>query len=182
MRYLILTDNEIINAEGQRLSFDEMIDKINCQETILKFSHGNFALSYIQQVQPGLRCEQIPVVKVELASGEQFSVLEDSEMLTTGNIWVKVKDLAAGQGLKALTYNPYVKHPQLTPKIVKSVENSIEPFLPSASFETKSDNLLLSVMIDEYVSTLLPLRPVEESVTTSTSLLTVGSSSSYSKK
>jgi hypothetical protein len=162
MSYLVLAENEIITAEGRQLSFDQMIDNVNRHETILRFSHGSFACSRIQDIQPDLRCEGLAVTKVTLSTGEQFLLLDNSEILTTDNQWVKVKDAEAGYGMKTLTYNPCVKHPQLTPKIITSIESYVEPFIPVVSFGTVSDNLLLSVTREGNISTLIPLRPAKE--------------------
>lgn len=162
MTYLVLAENAIITAEGYQLSFDEMVDKIDCKETILKFSHGNFACSQIQNVQPDLKCEEVSVTKIVLATGEEFLTLSNSKILTTDNDWMDAINVRSGDGVKALTYNPYVKHPQLTPKIIVSVETYVAPFVPAVSFETGSDNLLLNISNDKPVSTLIPLRPATE--------------------
>lgn len=162
MTYLVLAENEIITAEGRQLSFDQMVDNVNRHETVLRFSHGKFACSLIQDIKPDLRCEELSVAKVNLSSGEEFLLLADSEILTTDNKWIKANELEVGYGMKTLTYNPSVKHPQLTPKIITSLELYVAPFLPVVSFATLSDNLLLSVVKDGNISTLIPLRPTNE--------------------
>lgn len=162
MTYLVLAENEILTAEGRQLSFDQMVDNVNRHETILRFSHGKFACSEIQDIQPDLECEELPVTKITLSTGEQFLLLDSSEILTADNKWVKVKDIATGYGMKTLTYNPCVKRPQLTPKIITALESYIAPFLPVVSFETLSDNLLLSVVKNDNISVLIPLRPTKE--------------------
>lgn len=162
MTYLVLAENEIITAEGRQLSFDQMVDNVNRHETVLRFSHGKFACSLIQDIQPDLRCEELSVAKITLSSGEEFVLLSDSEILTTENTWIKASNLQIGDGMKTLTYNPSVKHPQLTPKIITSLELYVAPFLPVVSFATLSDNLLLSVIKNETISTLIPLRPKNE--------------------
>lgn len=162
MTYLVLAENEIITAEGKQLSFDQMVDNVNRHETVLRFKHGKFACSLIQDIKPDLRCEELSVAKVTLSTGEEFLLLADSEVLTTDNQWVKANQLEVGFGMKTLTYNPSVKHPQLTPKIITGLELSVAPFLPVVSFATLSDNLLLSVVKDGNISTLIPLRPTNE--------------------
>lgn len=162
MTYLVLAENEIITAEGRQLSFDQMVDNVNRNETVLRFSHGKFACSCIQDIQPDLRCEELPVTKVTLSTGEQFLLLDSSEILTTDNQWVKVSDIEIGEGMKTLTYNPCVKHPQLTPKIITSLESYVAPFIPVVSFQTVSDNLLLNVTKGANISVLIPLRPTKE--------------------
>jgi hypothetical protein len=162
MTYLVLAENEIITAEGRQLSFDQMVDNVNRNETVLRFSHGNFACSCIQDIQADLRCEELAVTKVTLSTGEQFLLLDTSEILTTDNKWVKVSEVEVGDGMKTLTYNPSVRHPQLTPKIITSLDSYVAPFLPVVSFETLSDNLLLSVARGSNISILIPLRPTKE--------------------
>lgn len=164
MKYIVLAQSEILNTDGRQLSFDRMIDEVNCQETILKFNHGNFGCSSINHIEPDLQCEELPVTNIRLSGGEEFTVLYDSEILTTDNTWVMAGHLTAGQAVKALTYNPRIKHPQLTPKTIISVKSYVEPFIPAVSFEARSDNLLLSVTPDNGgASTLVPLRPTKES-------------------
>lgn len=162
MTYLVLAENEILTAEGRQLSFDQMVDNVNRHETILRFSHGKFACSQIQDIQPDLRCEELPVAKVTLSTGEQFVLLQDSEILTTDNTWAQIKHVEPGEGIKTLTYNPSIRHPQLTPKIITAIEFYVAPFIPVVSFSTVSDNLLLSVTKSGNISVLIPLRPIKE--------------------
>lgn len=162
MTYLALAENEIITAEGRQLSFDHLVDTVNSQETILRYSHGSFASSHIRDIRPDIRCEGQRVTKLTISTGETFLLLSTSEILTTENQWITVDNLELGYGMKTLTYNRSVKHPQLTPKIITGIETYVASFIPVVSFETGSDNLLLSVFRDENISMLIPLRPKKE--------------------
>lgn len=162
MTYLILAENEIITAEGRQVSFDQMVDRIDCHETILRYKDGSFACSRIQDITAELECEDMAVTKLKLSTGEEILLLDSSELLTTDNQWVRAETVEVGHAMKALTYNPSVKHPQLTPKIITSVERYVAPFLPMVSFQTLSDNLLLNVTKGKNISVLIPIRPVSQ--------------------
>ena len=157
MTYFTLAENEILTAEGQRVTFDEMIDNINCHQTTLNVTQGKFACSLIYQVRCDLNCEGLPVTRLRLATGQELVVLKNSEVLTSSNEWVLAGDLSQGDGIKTLTYNPRVKHPQLTPSVIIEIESFIAPFIPVVSFESASDNLLLTVSSENDISVLLPV-------------------------
>lgn len=159
MTYLALAENTILNTEGHYITFDYMVDAIDCQESILRFSKGGFGSSYLRDIQAELSCEEQPLTQITLSTGEVFTILDDSQLLSSDNTWIQVSDVKAGDGLKTLSYNPLIKHPQLTPKVIIKVEHSVSPFIPVVSFETRSDNLLLAVNNGSGVSMLVPLKP-----------------------
>lgn len=162
--FLALADTRIVNTEGKTKTFDDLIDEANNVETVLRFNNkGTFASSHIIDVTPDLESEDVKVIHVTLFSGEVFTLLAGSRILASDNNWVDINDKRIGDGLKTLTYNPAVRHPQLTPKVISSVIEETLAFAPVVSFAiAQSDNFLLSLGETENgVSVLIPVCPKE---------------------
>lgn len=162
--FLALADTLIVNTEGRTKTFDDLIDEANNVETVLRFNNkGTFASSHIIDVTPDLESEGVKVIHITLFSGEAFTLLAGTRVLASDNNWVNINEKEIGDGLKTLTYNPSVRHPQLTPKVISSVTEETLAFAPVVSFLiAQSDNFLLSLgERADGVSVLVPICPKE---------------------
>jgi len=160
-QFLALADTSIVNIDGKTKTFDDLIDEPNNRETVLRFTNkGVFASSQILDVEADLDSEGVQVVHIELHSGEKFTVLKSSQILSSENTWVSISSKKPGDGIKTLTYNPSVRHPQLTPKVISSVVEETLAFAPVVRFEiTPSDNFLLAAAQDRDITVLVPVCP-----------------------
>jgi hypothetical protein len=160
-QFFALAETSIVNTDGKTRTLDDILDEADNRDTVLRFTNkGTFAPSHILDVTPDDEAEGIKVVTVTLFSGEEFTLLEGTLILASDNNWVNISDKKPGDGIKTLTYNPSVRHPQLTPKVISKVEAKTLAFAPVVSFDiSPADNFLLSVSTDESISLLVPICP-----------------------
>jgi hypothetical protein len=160
-KFHVLVETSIVNISGRTRTFDEILDETNNQETVLRYTNkGSFAQSELSHVEPEMDCENIKVYTVTLFSGEHFSLVEGSQILASDNTWVSISEKKVGDGLKTLTYNPSVRHPQLIPKVIASIVVEVLPFAPLVHFSLNNeDNLLIAAVSDKEPKLLVPVRP-----------------------
>lgn len=160
-RFKALADTNILNLQGHNRLLDDLLDEPNHQENVLRFTNkGVFASTHLIEVEPEINCENIKVLNITLHSGEKFTLLEGSKVLASDNRWVAVNEKKVGDGIKALTYNPAHRHPQLTPKVIASVTSEIISFAPVVSFSmVSSENYLISAQENANIHVLIPVTP-----------------------
>jgi hypothetical protein len=159
--FLALADNTLVDNEGITKSFDYLLDEESKCSALRFNDRGSFASSHITDIEPHEEFESIRVVHLTLFSGETFTLLEGTQILAADNNWVAIEDEHPGDGVKTLTYNPSLRHPQLTPKVISSIELETLSFAPVVGFNisSASDNFLLASEQEENITILIPVRP-----------------------